>query len=990
MSDSDFLEKYSKDYQNIVFLEETKFSKIYKAYNIVNARECCLKVINKEELKKFDYDYLLEQINREEEITKLCSSENIVNLYQKLETEHNIIFELELCEIDLAEYIKKNGKLQYNKELFYSIILDVGTALKKMNEMGVMHRDIKPNNIFIKSKKIKLGDFGCSIFIKDNNFEQVGTIFYTAPEILQDLNYDEKCDLWSLGVTLYEIYFGVLPFGDKITINSVKKILSKNKKLNLLETGIPNLDILFNSLLTIEPKDRINYKDFFDFIFKKMNKEENIINSNNMTDNMNNSMMNNMTGYMNNNMMNNMMGNMNYNMMNNMTGYMNNNMNNNMMGNMNYNMNNNMMGNMNNMMNNMMGNMNYNMMNNMMGNMNYNMMMGNMNNNVCNMGMGYMNNNMMNNMMMGNMNYNMMNNMMMGNMNYNMCNMGMGNMNNNMNINKFACMSANMNSCQDSDDEISILFLVNNRKRIYIQLRKSLSLKEMFRTFSQKLRINEKHIGTSLFFLYNGMNLNKISEKTIEELLIMNDNTITVLDPNDITTFKKEKANKIFDIIQEEILPDLMAFSNGLINEEEKFNNIIYYDENIDHLNSINKDSDYFERNTSGAFILCSNIESLKLIRDEILSKIKKDKRMSFNLITTGSKFEKVMKFLNEDENIGFKNCIKNACIYCMKVDKYLPLKNQYPILHDNIYNKQKDVVNNFINKYSSTEIKSYPLTRLLTLADYEGKYKDRHIKISQFYGNLNPETYKKNINQMVSNIDEQKIELNKKKEKVLEGLFTFDIDKDLEFLDKKIIKEYTKNTFYYDLNKMLMNYEIKFESIAYFTSRLMYSLNRYASIYDKYCTENEKIIYRGTKLKYTDILPYKRAKGKIILLSAFTSTTEDESFAQRWSSRQKIREVYKSKLLFSVVFYIKNNYKSNWISNGINIQEESQYKNEKEILFQPFSFYYVKDVSIDLKNYTADIYLETIGKVEILEEQIKNNKDIEYNKKENIIQIKN
>jgi len=990
MSDSDFLEKYSKDYQNIVFLEETKFSKIYKAYNIVNARECCLKVINKEELKKFDYDYLLEQINREEEITKLCSSENIVNLYQKLETEHNIIFELELCEIDLAEYIKKNGKLQYNKELFYSIILDVGTALKKMNEMGVMHRDIKPNNIFIKSKKIKLGDFGCSIFIKDNNFEQVGTIFYTAPEILQDLNYDEKCDLWSLGVTLYEIYFGVLPFGDKITINSVKKILSKNKKLNLLETGIPNLDILFNSLLTIEPKDRINYKDFFDFIFKKENKEENIINSNNMTDNMNNSMMNNMTGYMNNNMMNNMMGNMNYNMMNNMTGYMNNNMNNNMMGNMNYNMNNNMMGNMNNMMNNMMGNMNYNMMNNMMGNMNYNMMMGNMNNNVCNMGMGYMNNNMMNNMMMGNMNYNMMNNMMMGNMNYNMCNMGMGNMNNNMNINKFACMSANMNSCQDSDDEISILFLVNNRKRIYIQLRKSLSLKEMFRTFSQKLRINEKHIGTSLFFLYNGMNLNKISEKTIEELLIMNDNTITVLDPNDITTFKKEKANKIFDIIQEEILPDLMAFSNGLINEEEKFNNIIYYDENIDHLNSINKDSDYFERNTSGAFILCSNIESLKLIRDEILSKIKKDKRMSFNLITTGSKFEKVMKFLNEDENIGFKNCIKNACIYCMKVDKYLPLKNQYPILHDNIYNKQKDVVNNFINKYSSTEIKSYPLTRLLTLADYEGKYKDRHIKISQFYGNLNPETYKKNINQMVSNIDEKKIELNKKKEKVLEGLFTFDIDKDLEFLDKKIIKEYTKNTFYYDLNKMLMNYEIKFESIAYFTSRLMYSLNRYASIYDKYCTENEKIIYRGTKLKYTDILPYKRAKGKIILLSAFTSTTEDESFAQRWSSRQKIREVYKSKLLFSVVFYIKNNYKSNWISNGINIQEESQYKNEKEILFQPFSFYYVKDVLIDLKNYTADIYLETIGKVEILEEQIKNNKDIEYNKKENIIQIKN
>ena len=233
MSDSDFLEKYSKDYKDITFVEETKFSKIYKAYNIVNKRDCCLKVINKEELKNDDYDFLLEQINREEEITKLCISENIVNFYKKLETEENIIFELELCNIDLANYIKNNGNLKNNLQLFYSIILGIGTALKKIHEKGVMHRDIKPNNIFIKSLNgeniIKLGDFGCSILIKDNNFEPIGTIFYTAPERIKNLNYDEKCDLWSLGVTLYELYFGVLPFGNKITINSIKKIISKKK-----------------------------------------------------------------------------------------------------------------------------------------------------------------------------------------------------------------------------------------------------------------------------------------------------------------------------------------------------------------------------------------------------------------------------------------------------------------------------------------------------------------------------------------------------------------------------------------------------------------------------------------------------------------------------------------------------------------------------------------------------------------------------------------
>ena len=82
-----------------------------------------------------------------------------------------------------------------------------------MQDKGIMHRDIKPGNIFIKdeneNKRIKLGDFGCSIYIKDNTSEPIGTIFYAAPEIIKNISYDEKCDLWSLGVTLFELYFDV-------------------------------------------------------------------------------------------------------------------------------------------------------------------------------------------------------------------------------------------------------------------------------------------------------------------------------------------------------------------------------------------------------------------------------------------------------------------------------------------------------------------------------------------------------------------------------------------------------------------------------------------------------------------------------------------------------------------------------------------------------------------------------------------------------------
>ena len=135
--------------------------------------------------------------------------------------------------------------------------------------------------------------------------------------------------------------------------------------------------------------------------------------------------------------------------------------------------------------------------------------------------------------------------------------------------------------------------------------------------------------------------------------------------------------------------------------------------------------------------------------------------------------------------------------------------------------------------------------------------------------------------------------------------------------------------------------------------------------------------------MNYSSLLPYKRAIGKIILLTNFIYTSEDESDAKRFSRRPNSLSLYKTSLKFSVIFKIKNIYKKNWISNGIlNIE------NEKEIVFQPFSFYNVIDVKIDYKNYTADIYLETIGKTEILEEKIRMNNQIQYNKDKGLMGI--
>ena len=150
------------------------------------------------------------------------------------------------------------------------------------------------------------------------------------------------------------------------------------------------------------------------------------------------------------------------------------------------------------------------------------------------------------------------------------------------------------------------------------------------------------------------------------------------------------------------------------------------------------------------------------------------------------------------------------------------------------------------------------------------------------------------------------------------------------------------------------------------------------------------KILYRGIKIPYSNLLPYERARGKIIILSSFTSATENKDVALKFAKRKKSKQIYKENLLFSVLYIIKNKWENNWISNGINIQNNSEYKKEKEILFQPFSFYNVEKVNINLSKYTADIYLETMEKTEIFEEKLAKGKELFYDGSEDIIKFKN
>ena len=772
---SDFLGKYANDFEDVFEVAETKFGKIYQAYNKKYKRCCHLKTFEKEKLQQGDYDFLIQKVQSEEQITKLCKCENVIELYQKLEVDDKIIFELEYCEKDInAAIIDNYGGMQGDKEFFRKIVIDIAKALKKLHECGVMHRDIKPSNIFLNNtdknegeRIAKLGDFGCSIFIQDNMSDPIGTILYSSPEIHKNIDYNEKCDLWSLGITLHELFFGIPPYGPNYNINIIMECLFADKFL-IKKTNFPSFDILLRKLLTVKEEQRISFEEFFQIVF-----DENFL----------------------------------------------------------------------------------------------------------------------------------------------------------------------------KDEE------------------KFLKSKPQYKSLYEEILKAEEPIfpDTGILESDNPLEQNEINKK------------------------------QIVTLVKGGHFPDIMNIPNGSTNEgEEVFNNIIYYDENKDFRENVYKDSDFFERITPGAFILCSDMKSLELIKDEVVKQYKREKKTIFNLITTGKTCDKIMEYLNKNKDL--KNCIANACVFCWNLGTWSKLLNKYNNILRGVYNIQTQVAE-FIKKYSSKDIKPFPLTKLITLADYNNKYKDRHKKISEFYGNMSVEDYKKHLEEMKKLIktEAEKNALKKQQNVLLGGFMTFEIKNDLALLNKLIIKEYTKETFYGDLNRWLMNSKMNsYDTIAYFTSRLMYSLNNYGKENKMYYDKDNTTLRRGIKIPYSCLLPYIRAVGKVILLSSFTSTSENEITARNFSGRDDAEKQYKKNNIFSVIYIIHNNYKNNWVSNGINVQNESAYKDEKEILYQPFSFYLVKKVNIDIKNYIADIYLETVGKKEILEEKIKKGKSIEYNKSAQIMEVKN
>ena len=406
--------------------------------------------------------------------------------------------------------------------------------------------------------------------------------------------------------------------------------------------------------------------------------------------------------------------------------------------------------------------------------------------------------------------------------------------------------------------------------------------------------------------------------------------------------------------------------------------NIIYYDENInDNRNEIVGDSFVFEKECNGTLLLVTSIESMLILMKEIK---KTKENPAFLLISPGSCFERLMKYLQKIEDLN--KYISSAVIYTLNAQKYLHLKDKYDIIKG-IYTETEDIVNYIRNNKSNKYIK-YKVNKLITYKEYTEKYIDFHKIIILQYGKLYQQSsYLTALNLLQdflnssSQMDEFDIQI------LLQNLNVFSRGaRDY----KKIIKEYTNESFYKQFNKWLYKIDtLAIRKVAFFISGLQLSLNIYG-IRDKKDFNIKSELYRGILLKYSDVLNYERNKGNIITFPSFFSTTLDVEIAKDFSDYNASKEQRNG--LFSANYIIRLNPNNDWISQGFNISSISSYKNEKEILFQPFCFFRITDVKVDKKIYVCFIYLELIGKKEIWEESMNRKSSVLYQKPENYIEL--
>ncbi|KAI1396739.1 kinase-like protein [Hypoxylon fuscum] len=237
-------------------LGKGKFGRVYLARERTNGFICALKVLHKSELQQGRVE---KQVRREIEIQSNLRHPNILQLFGHFHDSKRVFLILEFAgKGELYKHLRRENRFPEWKASQY--IAQMASALRYLHRKHVIHRDIKPENILVGIHgEIKISDFGWSVHAPNSRRQTMcGTLDYLPPEMIKpgssDNFYNEKVDLWSLGVLTYEFLVGEAPFEDT-PVMTQRRIAKADMTIPSFVS--PEARDLIKRLLVLDPEKRI-------------------------------------------------------------------------------------------------------------------------------------------------------------------------------------------------------------------------------------------------------------------------------------------------------------------------------------------------------------------------------------------------------------------------------------------------------------------------------------------------------------------------------------------------------------------------------------------------------------------------------------------------------------------------------------------------------------------------------------------------------------
>ena len=265
LSNIDYKSNYIGDYIIKETIGTGTFSKVKLGINKYTKEKVAIKLLEKSKITEKED---LKRINREISIIKKLSHPNIIKINEIFENEKYYYIIMDYCSKgELIDYIVKKTKLTEDESsfFFYQII----NAIEYIHKKNIVHRDLKPENLLLtENNKIKIIDFNLSNYFYKNNLLSTpcGSPCYAAPEMVSGKKYNGfKTDIWAIGIILYAMSCGYLPFEDSDNEILFQKILECDLEFPEY-LSFDSVDII-KKILNVNPYDRYYINDIKEHSF---------------------------------------------------------------------------------------------------------------------------------------------------------------------------------------------------------------------------------------------------------------------------------------------------------------------------------------------------------------------------------------------------------------------------------------------------------------------------------------------------------------------------------------------------------------------------------------------------------------------------------------------------------------------------------------------------------------------------------------------------